>query len=271
MHKSIPGLAFVLFLIVLVPVRVISQNFTPAKTFGESNLIHDFLCSEVTYPSDALEKGIQGTVVLSFLVNEKGAIENLQVKQPVDPEIDAEAIRLFSMLLWEPAVKLGTPVSSINEYPIKFNIKKYEKHCRQRGYERTEYPHLPVDSSNLVYEVSQIDKPPSTIFPEKGMNLTSFINKHIKYPETAYKQSISGSVKLRFVVEPQGRISNLKVVEPVSGGCTQEAIRLLQLIKWMPGLKGDYAVRTFMNMELHFKLPEDSNMQMFESVQMNSN
>jgi TonB family protein len=175
------------------------------------------------------------------------------------------------MLLWEPAFNLGNPVSSTNEYSIKFNIKKYEKQCKLRGYDRIVHPHEPVDSSNLVYEVSQIDMAPSPVFPEKGMNLTSFINRNIIYPETAYKQSISGVVKLRFVVEPQGRVSNIKVVEPVSGGCTQEAIRLLQLIKWMPGLKGDFAVRTFMNMQLHFKLPEDSNMQMFESVQMNSN
>lgn len=271
MKRLFAGSTFSLLLINILFTEVASQNFTPAKTFGEQNLIHDFFCSETIYPSQALEQGIEGTVVLSFIVNKNGEVENLEVKESVSPELDAEAIRLFRMLLWEPAIKLGTPVASQNEYSIKFNIKKYEKHCKIRGYEKTEYPHLPIDSSNIVYEVSQIDQAPSPIFPEKGMNLTSFIKKNIQYPETAYKQSISGIVRLRFVVEPQGRISNIKVVEPVSGGCTQEAIRLLQLIRWMPGLKNDHAVRAFMNMQLHFKLPEDSNMQMFESVQMNSN
>ena len=271
MKRLDPGSLILLLSFNLYCLQAIGQNFTPARTFSEPNLVHDFFCSEVTYPTGALEQGTEGTVILSFIVNEKGIVEDLQVKQPVSPAIDAEAIRLFGMLLWEPAIKLGNPVSTINEYSIKFDIKKYQKHCKLRGYDRTVYPHLPVDSSNKVYEVSQIDKPPSPIFPEKGMNLTGFINKNIKYPETAYKQSISGKVSLRFVIEPQGRVSNIKVIESVSGGCTQEAIRLLQLIKWMPGLKDDYAVRTFMNMDLNFKIPEESDLKMFESVQMNSN
>jgi protein TonB len=73
------------------------------------------------------------------------------------------------------------------------------------------------------------------------------------------------------VVEKHGRVSNIKVMQPVSGGCTQEAIRLLERIKWMPGIKDDMAVRTFMNLEINFKLPEDSDLKMFENQQMNSN
>jgi protein TonB len=103
------------------------------------------------------------------------------------------------------------------------------------------------------------------------MTLMKFINGNIKYPETAYRQNISGKVTLRFVIEPQGRVSNIKVIQPVSGGCTQEAIRLLKLIKWMPGIRENMAVRTFMNMDINFKLPEDSDMKMFENSQMNSN
>ena len=103
------------------------------------------------------------------------------------------------------------------------------------------------------------------------MTIGAFIARNIKYPESAYRQNLSGKVGLRFVVEPSGRNSNIKVLEPVGGGCTQEAVRLLQMIRWMPGIKNSMAVRTFMNIDIEFKLPEDSNMNMFENGSMNSN
>jgi TonB family protein len=257
------------FLLFLVPDSF-SQSYTPARTFGEDNLVQDFLCSEVTYPPEALKNGTEGTVILEFQVTTQGEVENLHIKQPVSPDIDAEAERLFRMLLWQPAEKMGIPVKSTQQFSIKFDIKKYQKHCKSRGYEQTTYPFTPVDTSYIVYETTQVDKPPHAVFEEKNMTLGRFISMNIKYPETAYKQNIFGKVILRFVVEPQGRVSNIKVVEPVSGGCTQEAIRLLGLVHWMPGIKDSMAVRTIMNMEIDFKLPEDSDTRMFDS-QMNSN
>jgi TonB family protein len=248
-----------------------SQSFVPAHPLSEPKLLQDFLCSEVVYPGQDLSRGIEGKVVISFIVEKDGSVSHVMVRDKVSPELDAEALRLFRMLLWEPAISLGQPVASENEFPVDFNIKKYNKHCKLRGYEFTEYPFQPTDSSNIVYEASKIDKKPYALFDEKGMSLEKFIAKNIIYPETAYRQNLSGKVKLRFVVEPQGRVSNIQVLEPVGGGCTQEAIRLLGLIRWMPGIKNQMAVRTFMNLQIEFKLPEDSNMNMFENGQLNSN
>lgn len=249
----------------------ISQSFIPAKTYSDPKLVQDFLCSEVVYPENDLNQGTEGEVVISFTVAADGTVSDVGIKQNVSPGIDAEAARLFGMLLWEPAINLGQPVASENEFPIDFNIKKYSKHCKARGYVRTDYPYTPIDSTNAVYEISKTDRKPYPVFDEKNMGLDKFIAKNIKYPETAYRQNISGKVSLRFVVEPSGRISNIKVISPVGGGCTQEAIRLLQLIRWMPGIKNQKAVRVFMNLEIQFKLPENSDMNMFENSQMNSN
>ncbi len=248
-----------------------AQDVITARPYGEANLIQDFLCSEVFYPETDLQEGTEGTVVISFIVTEAGDVTDVRIKESVSPEIDREALRLFSRLLWEPATRMGQPVATINEFPIRFNIKKYQKHCRQRGYDRDVNPFDPVDSTLMVYETTKVDKPPYANFEDKTMSLPKFINANIRYPETAFRQSISGNVRLRFVVEPNGRVSNIKVLEPVSGGCTQEAIRLLELVKWMPGIKNGMAVRTFMNLDISFRLPEDSDMKMFENSQMNSN
>ncbi|MCK9400702.1 MAG: energy transducer TonB [Bacteroidales bacterium] len=260
-----------LFFFILMINPTFSQSYTPAHPYSEPKLLQDFLCSEVTYPDKALDQGIEGKVVLSFVVGKDGSISQVRVKESAGPELDAEARRLFSLLLWEPAVSFGQPVASEIEFPINFNIKKYNKHCKARGYTTPDYPFYPIDSSNVVFDYPEVDKKPYPIFDEKGMNLASFIAKSIKYPEVAYKQSLSGKVTLQFVVELHGRVSNIKVVEAVGGGCTQEAIRLLQMIRWMPGIKNDTAVRTFMKLDIEFKLAENSDMEMFENNQMNSN
>jgi TonB family protein len=248
-----------------------SQTYIPARPYSDQKVLQDFLCSEVIYPEDDLKQGIEGEVLIGFIVEKDGSVSHIAIKHKVSPELDAEALRLFKMLLWEPAVSYGQVVASENEFPIDFDIKKYNKHCKLRGYSgKTVFPYEPVDTSYFVYEASKVDKKPYAIFEEKDMNLGKFIAKNIKYPETAYRQSLSGKVMLRFVVEPQGRISNIQVLEPVGGGCTQEAIRLLEMISWMPGIKNQVAVRTFMTLDIMFKLPEDSDVKMNDG-QLNSN
>lgn len=263
------NISFALLLLLISIKFTYSQSYTPARPYGEEKLMQDFLCSEVVYPEQELKEGIQGKVLLSFIVEKDGSVSHVRVQEEISPELNREALRLFNMLLWEPAVSFGQPVVSENEFPVNFNIKKYNKHCKSRGYVTTEKPFSPVDTSNKVYDVSLTDRNPYAVFDEKGMRLETFIAKNIKYPETAYRQNLSGKVSLRFVVETNGRVSNIKVLSPVGGGCSQEAIRILQLIRWMPGIKNQAAVRTFMNLDVEFKLPEDSNMNMFENSQMN--
>ncbi len=261
----------ILFFLALSPFLMNAQSSRPVVTYGEANLVQDFLCSEIVYPEDALKAGTEGTVILSFRVESNGKVSNITVRKSVSPELDAEATRVFRMLLWEPAISLGQPVASNSEFPVKFNINKYEKHCRERGYVDIEPPFSPVDTTLDIFELSQVDKPPFVVFEEKGMTLAKFISTNIKYPDLAYKQGISGKVSLRFLIEPHGRVSNIKVIEPVGGGCTQEAIRLLGLMKWMPAVKSGVAVRCFTKLDIEFKVPEGSDMKMFENSQMNSN
>ena len=270
MKKPASYPAFIILLLILINLSANSQNYTPARTYSDPKLVQDFLCSEVVYPSNELETGVEGKVIIGFIVEIDGSVSNIRIKEKVNPELDSEALRLFRMLLWEPALSYGSPVSSENEFPIDFSIKKYNKHCKLRGYGEITFPYQPVDSSNIVYEPAKIDRKPYPVFDEKGMSLEKFIAKNIQYPETAYRQSLSGKVKLRFVVEPQGRVSNIQVLQSVGGGCSQEAIRLLQMIKWMPGIKNQAAVRTFMTMEIEFRLPENTDTQMFDG-QQNSN
>ena len=67
-----------------------------------------------------------------------------------------------------------------------------------------------------------------------------YVKEHLRYPQDAKAQNISGIVLLEIIVEPDGRIKFSRILRDIGGGCAQEAIRLVnQMPKWVPGkLKG---------------------------------
>ena len=247
-------LSFLMLFSLFANCRVGAQEIIPPQCYGGNRLLRQFIAEEMQYPEAALQAKTEGLVVLNFVVEANGAVSNLNISQNVSDEIDAEALRIFKKILWHPATELGKPISSRHELRIGFKIKKYQKMVKKRGYAKLNFPHQPFDTGYVVYQGKQLDVGAYPLISSIDRNLSGFLNHRLKYPEAAFKQSISGKVKLRFVVEPTGHISNIEVVENLGGGCTEEAIRVVKLIQWYPALKGKLAVRSFVPMEINFNL-----------------
>ncbi len=235
-----------------------SQQAEPAEPISSNKLTRDFICEEMVYPREELENRTEGTVKLSFIVDAEGGVDDIRVVNSVSPAIDREAVRVFSMIMWKPAYRLGQPVASMQEYEFEFDKRKYIKHCRKRGYKNHEFPYDPIDTSLRVYSLRQVDMSPQPLFNEKGMTVGKFMQENLQYPSLAYRQSISGKVRLKFIVEAHGRVSNITIGSSVGGGCNEEAIRLLKMLDWMPAIKDEKAVRSRMHMDITFSLPSGS-------------
>ena len=83
-----------------------------------------YLSSEIKYPREAREKGIQGKVFVTFVVNGSGKVNNAKVLEPVNPLLDAEAIRVvYAMPDWTPGKSKGKAVSVQLTLPINFKLK----------------------------------------------------------------------------------------------------------------------------------------------------
>jgi protein TonB len=80
----------------------------------------------------------------------------------------------------------------------------------------------------------------------------------MRYPPEAFRYSLDGTVRLEFVVEPSGTLSNLHAIEDVGGGCTDEAMRLVQKIQWLPGQKAGQRVRSILQVSIRFDLPKEA-------------
>ncbi len=248
-----------IFIFVMVCASLQAQTFKHATNYGSNQQFKEFVNDEMVYPDKALQSKTEGKVTLSFLIDKQGKMSDVKVKQAVSPEIDAEALRLLGLLLWNPAEYLGIALDDKKEIEFEFSIKKYYRMVERRGYDKYKLPFKPADTSATLYEVKQLDAQPKPIYEAKEMNFNSFILKNITYPKDAVKGNISGTVTIFFVVETSGRISNLKIINSVGAGCDQEATRLLRLLKWMPGIKKGMAVRTKMTINITFNLQDYEN------------
>lgn len=84
--------------------------------------IRKHISERLIYPRNAYKNNIQGSVVVRFVVEKNGEIGEIEVVRSVDPELDAEAIRVIKKLkVWVPAYKDGKPVRV--EYLFPFNFQ----------------------------------------------------------------------------------------------------------------------------------------------------
>ncbi len=75
------------------------------------------------YPPAAQQQGVQGTVMVSFIVNVDGTITEQKVVRSVNPDLDAEALRVISnMPKWKPGLEKGKPCRTLFAIPIVFKL-----------------------------------------------------------------------------------------------------------------------------------------------------
>ncbi len=90
---------------------------------GMSELMK-FLSDNIVYPQIALESGLQGRVIVQFVVNKNGEIVNIQVVKGVDPFLDKEAVRVINtMPKWIPGKQNGQAVNVKFTLPVNFKLK----------------------------------------------------------------------------------------------------------------------------------------------------
>lgn len=89
---------------------------------GNTGLIK-FLQANVKYPTEAIEKNIQGRVFVQFIVNKDGSISNPEVIKSANSLLDAEALRVVkSMPNWNPGKQRGEPVRVRFTVPVNFKL-----------------------------------------------------------------------------------------------------------------------------------------------------
>jgi TonB family protein len=209
---------------------------------------------ELIYPQSSLKKKIGGEVTFNFTVLKDSTLADIVESESGAPDINVEAMRIFKLFQWVPAIKGGQYVSTKWSVSFTFNPDKYAKICRERGFQKFQYPPKSIiDSTGKIYT-----KPEQFPMYIKGnYALQDLIKENLEYPRQAQLSNIQGTVMLSFIVEPSGLMTNIGIEKSVNGGCDQEAIRVLQMIKWYPGKNEGKLVRAKMSFPFYFILNDE--------------
>jgi len=97
-----------------------------AEYRGGMNRLYGFIAEKVSYPYRCMEAGIEGIVILEFVVEIDGSLSNVQTRtnHKSCPEMDAEAIRVITKTSgkWKPAYQRDKPVRSRYRLPVRFDL-----------------------------------------------------------------------------------------------------------------------------------------------------
>ncbi|WP_298455796.1 energy transducer TonB [uncultured Prevotella sp.] len=91
---------------------------------GGQGALMAWLRDNIKYPVVAAENGIEGKVIVQFVVGKNGSISNVKVVKSIDPSLDREAVRVVSsMPSWTPGKQNGTSVNVRYTLPVTFKLQ----------------------------------------------------------------------------------------------------------------------------------------------------
>ena len=171
-----------------------------------------FLADSVKYPVEAQDKGIQGRVIVNFVVNKDGSITDVNVVRGVDPSIDAEAVRVIeSMPKWKPGKQRGKEVNVRYTLPVVFRLNApmdSNDDTSERGAKVIidGLMHNPVDMS-VTGSIQQ-----TATIPGGEERFMRYIAENIKYPVIAQENGVQGLVKASLKYNSEWQIVSVKAI-----------------------------------------------------------
>lgn len=217
-----------------------------------------YLQENIYYPTEALKNAVEGMAVIAFVVESDGQITGARIVRSPGAGTGEEALRVVEKMKemerpWFPGIQRGNAVRVQINLLVKFQI----------GYTK-ELPKSVQDSIYIVVDVAPL-------FPgsqsgcqktDKECSLSALLTytyENVNYPEEAIAQGVSGMAAVKFVVEKDGSMSDLKIVRDPGAGTGDETLRVVQSIAdrnllWTPGEIDGKPVRTKFVIPVKFSL-----------------
>jgi len=154
----------------------------------------------------------------------------------------------------------------VDTFSVKKIVPMTEEEKKQAVKEKQETNQIISDASAIIHQgdpdvtqnvanangvVTNPDVAPS--FPGGEAAMEDYIAHHQEYPLIAFQNDIKGVVKVKFVVESDGEVGGVVVVQGLGYGCDESAIELVsRMPKWIPGKKAGVSVRCAVILPLSF-------------------
>lgn len=255
-----------------MPKRDLDEIFDavqqPAVPTGGPAAYGEYLQKNQRYPTAALEASQQGTVQVTFVVEKSGSIDQVAVTQPVAPLLDAEALRLIKAgPKWTPAHHRGVLARQRVTVPVSFVLAANSGTVVElpaKGTAATQ-PLPPGAVPAAAGTVSRVgttasgvpivraDKSAQPVGGETAF--FTWIQDNLRYPDQARKRKVEAKVPVEFWVQPDGTLTDVRVVQKHGSGLDEEAVRLIKAgPKWEPAVVQGKPVKQKMKLPVIFQL-----------------
>ncbi len=110
--------------LILAAVGAMAQSQNVKAEFpGGEKAMNAYIAKAMKYPAAALENGVEGKVIVNFTVKADGSLDKVVIGRKVDPDLEAEAIRIVkAMPKWKPASDGKSAVDSASSVAISFRL-----------------------------------------------------------------------------------------------------------------------------------------------------
>lgn len=222
---------------------------------GGSKALNTYLAKNIKYPAADRNSNTQGKVFVSFVVEPNGKLSAVTAVRGPSEAMKAEAVRVISSSpAWKPGAQNGKYVRVQYTIPINFTLGAEAGSLSKVTLPK---PKLRVAKNQKKGKVfSSVDKAPE--FPGGVKAFTTYLEKNVKYPAVDRDSNSQGKVYVSFVVEPDGKLSDLLAVRGPSETLKAEAVRVLASSPaWKPGVQDGKPVRVQYTVPINFVLGND--------------
>lgn len=186
-----------------------------AQFKGGEDAMYRFISDNLQYPPEALENGISGRVVVSFVVEKDGSITNVKIqgKRRVGFGCEEASMDVVKKMdkMWEPAIQRDKEARMRFRLPIRFQTDEGVSPSAKRAA-ASKGKFLPAE------------------FKGGEENWKRYNTYFLNVPKKVKKKKIKTEVKIAFTVELDGTVTNVRVVSDkrVGYGCEEEAMKLIK-------------------------------------------
>lgn len=162
------------------------------RSCSEQQLL-SFVYSQVTYPPEAREEGLEGTTVVSFVVEPDGTVSNPEIVRDVGGGTGLEVLRVINLmneqgLRWTPGRRDGSPVRVRMNLPVKFELEEA-------------LPYVLAGRDTLYV---RYDSPPAFQGGDEALRI--WLGEKLDYPEEGNDSCRVGSIDMQLIIQPDGRV-----------------------------------------------------------------
>ncbi len=249
-------ISIVLFLLIILFPNILKL----VKFYNNADVFEEFEEHEVSLsepPKGNHGQEYKAPILQNNISDSKSSAENYSTKEPIQPKVIKEETEQ------KPKPKSETENKSENQ-----NINSNSTQKQDGVKDGSTFNVGDSSNTNKVWQrASQMPlfagcENSGASYSERkkcsDSRLITFLKSNIKYPQQALKNKTDGVVLIQFIVEKNGSVSNIKILNDIGDGCGNEAVRVIEMINsmklfWQPGIQGSQAIRFQYTLPVEFE------------------